>query len=226
VPSAGAESPQTLFLVIEAGEFAPARERRNLWVDTMKVKQVVWSVAVASALFVAGPCKANTVYNVDLTGFGGSIVGTIVTDGTIGAIKDSNLVSYSLTLSEGSYSALITGSQPSSSSNLNGISWASTTSAGGLYFDFGPGSQYFFLGDPGASSPSWVCFTGSGSGCGHGDIEMRINGSPLFESGSFYQGSTEIGQAPLPAALPLFATGVAGLGLLGWRRKRKAQAVA
>jgi probable HAF family extracellular repeat protein len=27
---------------------------------------------------------------------------------------------------------------------------------------------------------------------------------------------------PLPAALPLFATGLVGLGLLGWRRKRKA----
>jgi hypothetical protein len=31
---------------------------------------------------------------------------------------------------------------------------------------------------------------------------------------------------PLPAALPLFATGLGGLGLLGWRRKRKAQAIA
>jgi hypothetical protein len=30
---------------------------------------------------------------------------------------------------------------------------------------------------------------------------------------------------PLPAALPLFATGIGGLGLLGWRRKRKARAV-
>jgi len=28
--------------------------------------------------------------------------------------------------------------------------------------------------------------------------------------------------APVPAALPLFATGLGGLGLLGWRRKRKA----
>jgi hypothetical protein len=27
---------------------------------------------------------------------------------------------------------------------------------------------------------------------------------------------------PLPGALPLFATGLAGLGLLGWHRKRKA----
>ena len=29
---------------------------------------------------------------------------------------------------------------------------------------------------------------------------------------------------PIPAALPLFATGLGGLGVLGWRRKRKAQA--
>jgi hypothetical protein len=31
---------------------------------------------------------------------------------------------------------------------------------------------------------------------------------------------------PLPAALPLFATGLGGLGLLGWRRRRKVQGVA
>ena len=35
-----------------------------------------------------------------------------------------------------------------------------------------------------------------------------------------------IDATPLPAALPLFATGIGGLGLLGWRRKRKAQVVA
>jgi hypothetical protein len=28
---------------------------------------------------------------------------------------------------------------------------------------------------------------------------------------------------PLPGALALFATGIAGFGLLGWRKKRKAQ---
>ena len=30
----------------------------------------------------------------------------------------------------------------------------------------------------------------------------------------------------LPAALPLLASGIGGLGLLGWRRKRKAAALA
>lgn len=36
---------------------------------------------------------------------------------------------------------------------------------------------------------------------------------------------TPASTTPLPAALPLFATGLGGLGLFGWRRKRKAQAV-
>jgi hypothetical protein len=39
-------------------------------------------------------------------------------------------------------------------------------------------------------------------------------------------GSLVTSPVPLPAALPLFATGLGGLGLLGWRRKRKAGAVA
>jgi hypothetical protein len=35
---------------------------------------------------------------------------------------------------------------------------------------------------------------------------------------------TAVATTPLPAALPLFATGLGVLGLLGWRRKRKAKA--
>jgi hypothetical protein len=41
-------------------------------------------------------------------------------------------------------------------------------------------------------------------------------------SGSFTLEVGQIPQAPLPAALPLFATGLGALGLLGWRKKRKA----
>ena len=56
-------------------------------------------------------------------------------------------------------------------------------------------------------------------------------------TGSFYRTSdglrienvsqdlgVDSGGLPLPAALPLFATGLGALGLLGWRRKRKALA--
>ena len=37
---------------------------------------------------------------------------------------------------------------------------------------------------------------------------------------------THQGETPLPAALPLFASGLGTLGLLGWRRKRKSAAIA
>jgi len=33
-----------------------------------------------------------------------------------------------------------------------------------------------------------------------------------------------VGQTPIPAALPLFATGLGAMGLFGWRRKRKSAA--
>jgi hypothetical protein len=36
---------------------------------------------------------------------------------------------------------------------------------------------------------------------------------------------TPVGTVPLPAALPLFATGLGALSLLGWRRKRKLSAL-
>ncbi len=57
--------------------------------------------------------------------------------------------------------------------------------------------------------------------------------SPTFLLGTYtglnsvtgYTDTVKITATPLPAALPLFAGGLGGLGLLGWRRKRKAQAV-
>jgi hypothetical protein len=53
-----------------------------------------------------------------------------------------------------------------------------------------------------------------------GDLE----GLPPEYSGDFVVAVAAT--TPLPAALPLFATGLGALGLLGWRRKRKAQAAA
>ena len=51
-----------------------------------------------------------------------------------------------------------------------------------------------------------------------GDSRITLLSIPI---GDNYSGSLDLA-TPLPAALPLFATGLGGLGLLGWRRKRKA----
>jgi hypothetical protein len=60
-----------------------------------------------------------------------------------------------------------------------------------------------------------------------GTFEVTISATPL--PGALPLFATGIGGLGLlgwrrkPGALPLFATGIGGLGLLGWRRKRKAQ---
>jgi PEP-CTERM motif len=46
-----------------------------------------------------------------------------------------------------------------------------------------------------------------------GVVDIASNNGPLLGT-------------PVPATLPLFATGLGAMGLLGWRRKRKAQAAA
>jgi hypothetical protein len=50
-----------------------------------------------------------------------------------------------------------------------------------------------------------------------------VGGSAKFKA-SF--SLDNVGAVPLPAALPLFATGLGAMGLLGWRRKHKAAAIA
>jgi ribosomal protein L31 len=53
----------------------------------------------------------------------------------------------------------------------------------------------------------------------------QIVGFYTAANGSTFGFETQVSAVPLPAALPLFASGLVGLGLLGWRRKRKAKAL-
>ena len=63
-------------------------------------------------------------------------------------------------------------------------------------------------------------FTDANSGLVQFWARAEDGGSVSFDSVSFdfKEGDTVL---PLPSALPLFATGLGALGLLGWRRKRK-----
>jgi hypothetical protein len=53
---------------------------------------------------------------------------------------------------------------------------------------------------------------------GYGDIYQNVMGQ---YGGSITTFTASPSVTPLPAALPLFATGIGAMGLLGWRRKRK-----
>ena len=67
------------------------------------------------------------------------------------------------------------------------------------------------------------------SATGTGTYRFRIDGGIEDDLGgaAYYDIRISAATTPLPAALPVFATGIGlGMGMLGWCRKRKAQAAA
>jgi hypothetical protein len=57
--------------------------------------------------------------------------------------------------------------------------------------------------------------------------EIGVNWQHVVVEGEvILGGGSDLVVTPLPAAFPLFATGLGAFGLLGWRRKRKAVAIA
>jgi hypothetical protein len=53
---------------------------------------------------------------------------------------------------------------------------------------------------------------------------IAANGDYFYSALGARGGSVSVTPTPLPAALPLFASGLGALGLFGWRRKRKSAA--
>jgi len=85
------------------------------------------------------------------------------------------------------------------------------------------------IGDDG-SSVAWAwSFDVSGTGVANESFANANGTHPNNPDGPYQMRVTDepaVSAAPLPAALPLFTTGLGALGLLGWCRKRKAQAAA
>jgi hypothetical protein len=176
-------------------------------------KAVGLAGATLAAVFcLATPSGAAPItYNVDLIVGPGTITGFIETNGDIGVLSTGDITDWSLTLFDGAASVTI---QP----GAVGVSGSSLTATStGLFFDFSGLSGAFF----GFPTDPYLCFEDATGACSFhpSTISMNIPGGigPFWVS---YSGNVEIASAvPIPAALPLFVTGLAGMGLLGRRRK-------
>ena len=77
---------------------------------------------------------------------------------------------------------------------------------------------------------AWQLFTTTFTATSASTAIAFLNGDPTSDTSNGLDNISlnlaNVGATPLPAALPLFATGLGAMGLLGWRRKRKGAAVA
>ncbi|MGA8540155.1 MAG: hypothetical protein WB566_11700, partial [Terriglobales bacterium] len=89
----------------------------------------------------------------------GSAVGTITTDGTIGVLSPANIVSFNLTLNDGSHTGILT---PSSGATVVGTGFSATST--NLLVDYG--NQSGFEGAAGqlCFTDDYNCFPGAGAG--------------------------------------------------------------
>ncbi len=180
--------------------------------------------AISAAILFCAPANANVIYNLSFDNVAGSAVeGTGVLTLTLPNISDA----YGLNSSDPSIFSLVTsdinglGSFNLSKSNVSSffISTSNTldSPAGHIY------SLTVAETIPPNNDASGILilnlFTGDWQI--HGLNNATIDGGKLFATGPFWAQSDNDATTPLPAALPLFASGAGVLGYLGWRRKKK-----
>jgi hypothetical protein len=193
-------------------------------------------------VFAGKARRTPSMYKTKLTlSVPGTVVGpTTITGGTIETSCDDNCVLNSSNIIAWSFTG-VTGSTPantissaSSGAVINevgdlvliaestGIVFSLTASSTSL-LEFCGGTT----GAPGTctSQSDFSLFDNTSNNTGTGNIGWAFHGDGNFSASLDRGDQITFGAieaaTPLPAALPLFATGLGAMGLLGWRRKRK-----
>jgi hypothetical protein len=155
-----------------------------------------------------------------------SIIASVLAAAVLGGISSGSASTASITANDDFYSTPVNTNlvvnapgvlaNDTSTGLLDGFSvfTNSNPSNAALFAIFTNGS---FEYDPSPGFTGETTFTYQAAGVGASD--------PFIVLSNVATVHIEVGATPLPAALPLFATGLGAMGLIGWRRKRKAQAV-
>ena len=180
-----------------------------------------WRTMAFATVLVAGGSQAALAIPVDynfsgtLSSSAGNVTGTFTYDSTL-----DNITSYSFLLP--------------SSPTLNPVSGSSYTldnSDSGM-LNFGSDKFRFYVNGTDFTNLD-LFFTSVGgvlqfdlTAPGFGSSGLRqgpnVTGSqPTFDEIFVSGAASTVGSTPLPAALPLFASGLVALGLFGWARRRK-----
>jgi hypothetical protein len=173
-------------------------------------------VSITIGVIVAGPTRAATLVGVD----------GLVVDGT----------TYNVTFVNSTYSTVYASTPPTFLGETSTAEHAAIALANALNIlgatNYVYGSNLFipyqYVSSPPASSYDYNVYNSAAkSGNTGGWLYATGTNYPVDSYGGTYTDYTVfVAETPVLPALPLFATGLGALGLLGWRRKRKAAAIA
>ncbi|HEY2828104.1 MAG TPA: VPLPA-CTERM sorting domain-containing protein [Pirellulales bacterium] len=186
------------------------------------MKSKLFGVLVCVALLNVRPAGATT-YNVNNTpGNVLGVTGFITTDGNTGFLSSGDIIDWSLTIpaTNGGTAFTLTNSNSSVALGSNLLAATSTM----LSFNFSSPSLSSLSFQNAALQYAVIWFSGIAFSGGVGGNQEIGDGSCslCFANSPPFFGTEIIGTVPLPAALPLFASGLGVLGLLAWRRKSAA----
>jgi hypothetical protein len=140
----------------------------------------------------------------------GSAAATNAPYSVLGAVGGSSSATYNVNSS--SFTLLWGSPDP-----YNHVAFFSGSNGTGMNLgEFAGNGLSCFTSSCGDTGFDLVAFEATGGNIG--SVVLTDDVSAAFEFGF----NPSPAATPLPAALPLFATGLGALGLLGWRRKRKA----
>jgi hypothetical protein len=203
-------------------------------------KRVISALAVSGLFSLTAPAGASTVFDLNI------ISKTDIGSGTLGTVTltqiSANEVDVLVSLIANTFFVDTGGPHNAFAFNLG-------DAPSGIYIK-SPLGGIFSVGGAGTNTP-YGAFTNviNCPGCGNGSsgpdfstLAFAVTDSDGISigdfianvGGSFFSadvigpggGTGNIAAAPIPAALPLFASGLGAIGLLTWWRRRKAEAVA
>ena len=172
------------------------------------VAAALWGVSAAALLATVSPASAILISTVE-TWYLGSTAGSPITSYDFGSVPDGSNPSVTLILKLSPALAITGHSTPSTTAPFSIGTFGSSTCETDLCINV---QTYFNPLSPGPYSEN---------------LGVPYDISTVDPTASITLNGTGVpGQTPLPAALPLFASGLGAMGLLAWRRRRKAAALA